>query len=122
MNLFHNPDFIFSNPFVFEDRIGDSRQFQGEGYMFTGNTGRVNVWETNFIPDIETFTTFTWKERGAGGSSVMFEFADNTQAAHVSQFPVGTYKKAHRHGPRRARHHHLRPRLQPSLAPQRQRS
>ena len=99
MNLFHNPDFIFSNSFVFEDRIGDSRQFQGEGYMFTGNTGRVNVWETNFIPDIETFTTFTWKERGAGGSSVMFEFADNTQAAHVSQFPVGTYKKAHRHGP-----------------------
>ena len=87
MNLFHNTDFIFNNGFVFEDRIGDPRKFQGEGSMYTGNTGRVNVWETNFIPDIETFTTFSWKERGAGGSSVMFEFADNTQAAHVSQFP-----------------------------------
>ena len=99
MNYFHNDDFIFNNSFVFEDRMGAQRQFQGEGTMFTGNSGRVNVWETNFIPDIETFTTFTWKERGAGGASVMFELADNTQAAHVSQFPVGTYKKAHRHGP-----------------------
>ena len=99
MNYFHNDDFIFHNSFVFEDRMAAQRQFQGEGTMFTGNSGRVNVWETNFIPDIETFTTFTWKERGAGGASVMFELADNTQAAHVSQFPVGTYKKAHRHGP-----------------------
>ncbi len=99
LNFFHNQEFIFSNPFVFEDRMGDSRQFQGEGFMYTGGSGRVNVWETNFIPDIDSFTTFSWKERGAGGSSVMFELAGNTQAAHVSQFPVGTYKKAHRHGP-----------------------
>ncbi len=99
MNYFHNEEFIFNNPFVFEDRITDTREYQGEGRMWTGYTGRVNVWETNFIPDIETFQTFTWKERGAGGSSVMFELAHNTHAAHVSQFPVGTYKKAHKHGP-----------------------
>jgi oxalate decarboxylase/phosphoglucose isomerase-like protein (cupin superfamily) len=99
MNYFHNDDFIFNNPFIFEDRVSPQKNFTGEGTLFTGNSGRVNVWETNFIPDIETFTTFSWKERGAGGASVMFELADNTQAAHVSQFPVGTYKKAHRHGP-----------------------
>ena len=99
MNYFHNDDFIFNNPFVFEDRVGGAKQYQGEGQMFLGYAGRTYAWETNFIPDIETFTTYEWKERGAGGATVNFELAKNTQAAHVSQFPVGTYKKAHRHGP-----------------------
>ena len=99
MNLFHNEDFIFNNPFVFEDRMGSSKLFQGEGKMWTATTGRTNVWETNFVPDIETFTTFTWKERGAGGAHIKLEMAEQTQTAHISEFPVGTYKKAHRHGP-----------------------
>ena len=99
MNLFHNEGFIFNNPYVFEDRIGNPKHFQGEGRMWTATTGRTNAWETNFVPDIETFTTFSWKERGAGGAHIKFELADQTQTAHVSQFPVGTYKKAHRHGP-----------------------
>ena len=99
MNYFHNEDFIFSNPFVFEDRVGSAKEYQGEGKLYLGYAGRTYAWETNFIPDIETFTTYEWKERGAGGATVNFELAKNTQAAHVSQFPVGTYKKAHRHGP-----------------------
>ena len=99
MNYFHNEDFIFNNPFVFEDRVGSAKQYQGDGRLYLGYAGRTYAWETNFIPDIETFTTYEWKERGAGGATVNFELAKNTQAAHVSQFPVGTYKKAHRHGP-----------------------
>ena len=37
--------------------------------------------------------------RGAGGINVVLEMAENSSKAHVSGFPVGTDKKAHRHGP-----------------------
>ena len=95
IDLFHNDDFIFHNDFEFRDRFSEAEDFfSGKG---TAHTGR--VWETNFIPDVASFKLQEWKERGAGGSNAMFEMADNSMGAHVSQFPVGTYKKGHRHGP-----------------------
>jgi mannose-6-phosphate isomerase-like protein (cupin superfamily) len=98
MNLFHNDDFIFNNPFVFADRFSDEEgYFSGDGKLYRKNRNR--IWETNFVPDVRTIVLHEWKERGAGGRNVLFELARNSMAAHVSQFPVGTYKKAHRHGP-----------------------
>ena len=38
------------------------------------------------------------KERGAGGGHIRFNMAKSSMNSHLSQFPVGTYKKAHRHG------------------------
>ncbi|MBI4331224.1 MAG: cupin domain-containing protein [Chloroflexi bacterium] len=91
MNLCNDLDFIFNNPFVFKKR------FSGEADYFSprGTFSSERVWESNFIPDARSFRLLEWKERGAGGSNVMFELSNNIMASHVSEFPVGTYKKAH---------------------------
>ena len=95
MNLYHNLDFVFNNPFVFKDRYQPRADyFSAEGKMYVGR-----VWESNFIPDVINFRLQEWKERGGGCTNVNFELSDNTMAAHSSEFSVGTYKKAHRHGP-----------------------
>jgi uncharacterized RmlC-like cupin family protein len=97
LNLFHNEAFIFANPCEFPERQGSQRFFSGEGDFVPVRPGR-NMWETNFVPDLAAFELKEWAQRGAGGSNMMFVLADATMHAHISQMPVGTYKKGHRHG------------------------
>jgi oxalate decarboxylase/phosphoglucose isomerase-like protein (cupin superfamily) len=100
MNLFHNLDFVFDSTFRFDDRFaGQHDYFSAEGQLYTGPAKRTRILEASFIPDVNNVQVYTWKERGGGGSTVEFELAHNTMAAHVSQFAVGNYKKSHRHGP-----------------------
>ena len=95
MRLFRNDEFIFNNPFTFSDRYHEEDDyFSGGGKLYDRR-----VWESNFIPNAPDMPLYGWSARGAGGINAMLEMAQNSMKAHISEFPVGTYKKAHRHGP-----------------------
>ena len=94
INLYHDVDFIFDCPYTFRERYG------GEDDYFTdpGRSMGTRNWQTNFVPDVRGFKLEEWRERGAG-TNMNFRLGKNTQmAAHISEFPPGHYKKAHRHG------------------------
>lgn len=94
LNIFRNADFIFGTDYAFTER------YEGEEDYFTG--GRflgVKDWKTNFIPDVRTFKLADQAERGFGSKVMHFGLANNSFDSHCSEFPPGTYKKAHRHGP-----------------------
>lgn len=95
LNLTHSRDFIFGCSHVFDDRYGDESFFRGEGKFRSIVAGR-HQWESVFIPNLASLELQGWAERGAGGKSIQIILAESTLHAHVSEFPQGTYKKAHR--------------------------
>jgi Cupin domain len=98
MNTFHDERFVFDTDFEFVARTGKNAYFAGEGDLITVRPGN-HMWETNFVPDLAGIELKSWGDRGAGGTNIMFVLADGTMHAHISEMPVGTYKKGHRHGP-----------------------
>ncbi len=98
INLAHDDKFIFDNPFAFEGRIGKDAHYTGDGDFIAMKPGK-HMWETNFVSDLSVFELPEWHNRGAGSSNIKFILADSVMHAHCSEMAVGTYKKAHRHGP-----------------------
>jgi oxalate decarboxylase/phosphoglucose isomerase-like protein (cupin superfamily) len=94
LNLYDDISFIFNTAHDFKNR------FAGEPDYFSAK-GEQNgfLLTTNFVADAVNLPLITAKERGAGGGHIRFNMARGTIASHISQFPVGTYKKAHAHGP-----------------------
>jgi oxalate decarboxylase/phosphoglucose isomerase-like protein (cupin superfamily) len=94
INAFGDLDFVFNTRFDFKDR------FSGEpSYFANGGEQRGLLLETNFVADAVNLPLVAAKERGAGGGHIRFSLARGHMNSHISQFPVGTYKKAHAHGP-----------------------
>ncbi len=95
MRRWGNPDFVFDNPFEFQDRWGgDEEYFSADAKLWKGR-----VWETNFIPDIKKLPLYEWKSRGGGGTNAFMVMGGGATESHISRFESGHYKKGHRHGP-----------------------
>ena len=97
INLYHNLEFVFKNPFSFKDRYTCEMQnfFSDEGKHW--NT---KMFETNFIPDIRKFSRLDpCPERGYRHGVIRLSMAGTSIGTHIAEVSEGTYMTAHRHGP-----------------------
>jgi oxalate decarboxylase/phosphoglucose isomerase-like protein (cupin superfamily) len=94
INSFGETDFIFGTARDFAGRFaGESDYFANKGEQ------KGLLLDTNFVADAINLPLIPAKERGAGGAHIRFNMAKGSMNSHISQFPIGTYKKAHMHGP-----------------------
>lgn len=97
LNTFNNWEFVFENPFVFQDRFTGEEGYFKQADWVPGLGSR--SWLTNFVTDVRACEMNKREGRGRGAKSVAFGLVDGTLRSHISSWPIGTYKKAHRHGP-----------------------
>ena len=94
INLYDEAGFVFNTQHDFLGR------FNGEPDYFAAKDEREGLLlKTNFVADAVNLPLAAAKERGAGGGHIRFMMAKGSMNSHISQFPVATYKKGHRHGP-----------------------
>lgn len=103
LQYFKDTKFIFDNDFVFENVEKDFYSAEAKIYRAAPPDYEV-VWFANFVPDVRAFDKMTdLQNRGAGGTSCWFHQPGLVRLhSHQSEFPVGTYKKAHAHPPGRS--------------------
>ncbi|MGH7844894.1 MAG: cupin domain-containing protein [Candidatus Binatia bacterium] len=99
LELYRDPEFIFNTDYQFKDRFDPAEEdfFSKPGKYFTEYYG--GILHSNFIADIRKINLVPRERRGKGNRNMYIHMAGGSMLAHVSQFPIGTYKKAHRHGP-----------------------
>jgi oxalate decarboxylase/phosphoglucose isomerase-like protein (cupin superfamily) len=94
LNIYDDVDFVFGTSRDFPHR------FDGEQDYFAAKVeAKGLLLDTNFVPDALALPLISAAERGAGGGHIRFSMARGSMNSHISEFPVGTYKKGHRHGP-----------------------
>jgi mannose-6-phosphate isomerase-like protein (cupin superfamily) len=99
-DIYRDEEFVFNCPYSFKDRYyGEDDYFEVGKKRYV--SGLINIWETNFIPDIKSAMLESLEVKGAGLRLAQFEMSGNALVGHLGEWPVGKYHKAHHHGPRR---------------------
>jgi hypothetical protein len=90
-NLYGSPEFVFKCPMNFTDRFdpGDKKYFSGESIKLEDRLS-----QANFIPSVTKMALDLWAYRGPGTNMDVL-MAGGRFICHVSEFPKGSYKKAH---------------------------
>lgn len=97
LDLLRNEEFVFQNPFHFQDRYNDEPDyFVPSQKRFEGASGDWS-WETNFVSNVYDANLHPFERKVPGGDYVALEMASNALVAHITSFPVGRYHKAHYH-------------------------
>lgn len=105
MSTVPDPSFFFNNPYDPEtESWGEEGSFysQARRVPSSGGQGRGGLafWVGNFLPDVQAWDGMDPQEdRGVGAQRLWLRFPHSTMSSHLTAFPPGTYKKAHRHGP-----------------------
>ncbi|HEY3118952.1 MAG TPA: ethanolamine ammonia lyase-activating protein [Chloroflexota bacterium] len=97
INATRDPEFIFNCPYAFTNRYDQADDyFSRPAEQLAGRD-----WRTNFVPDARGFNLDLdlTERRGRGNASNGFVLSANGMRVRIMQFPIGSYKKGHRHGP-----------------------
>jgi quercetin dioxygenase-like cupin family protein len=99
IDTFKSLDFVFNNPYVFNDRFKSD-----DGYFKQAERGPRGGYVTNYVSDvlgtaIMAETAGYSEGRGPGVRSTGYTLVNGTMHNHSSSWPIGVYKRAHRHGP-----------------------
>jgi len=74
-------------------------RLRAEPDYFNPKSERRASFSCHFVPDgVKSAVDRSQGARG-GRRPIRFNMAKGSMSSHISQFPVGTYKKAHSHGP-----------------------
>ena len=90
-NLYGSPEFVFNCTNTFPDRFDPHDEL-----YFTGKSTRLGdrLSESNFIPSVLQMQLDDYNHRGPGTNMYVL-MAGGRFVAHVSEFPVASYKKGH---------------------------
>ena len=90
-NLYGSPEFVFNCTSTFLDRFDPFDEM-----YFSGKSTKIaeRLTKSNFIPSVMSMTLDNQSSRGMG-TNIYVIMAGGRFVCHVSEFPDGSYKKAH---------------------------